>query len=62
LGGKALVEQLRVGRPELRVLYTSDCTDEERTRLGTAVDRAGFLPKPFTGSALAKRVREMLGR
>jgi CheY-like chemotaxis protein len=61
-GGKALVEQLRARRPELRVLYTSGSTDEERARLGAAVEQAGFFPKPFTGSALAKRVREMLGR
>jgi signal transduction histidine kinase/CheY-like chemotaxis protein len=62
MGGKTLVEQLRVGRPELRALYTSGYTDEERPRLGTSLDEACFLPKPFTGSALAKRVREMLGR
>jgi signal transduction histidine kinase len=61
MGGTDLAEKLRTVRPELRVLYTSGYTDDQRIRLGSTVDQARFLPKPFTGSALAEKVREILG-
>jgi two-component system cell cycle sensor histidine kinase/response regulator CckA len=62
MGGKDLAEQLRVVQPDLRVLYTSGYTESERVRLGEAGDLATFLQKPFTGSTLARRVREALAR
>jgi signal transduction histidine kinase len=61
MGGRDLAEQLRADRPEMRVLYTSGYTEDEGIRLRGAIDQARFLQKPFTGSALATRVREVLG-
>jgi PAS domain S-box-containing protein len=62
MGGKDLAEQLRATQPDLRVLYTSGYTEDERIRLGEASDQAKFLQKPFTGTTLARRVRDALGR
>jgi PAS domain S-box-containing protein len=59
MGGTELVERLRAGRADLRVLFMSGYT-------GTAgVDRfldadAGFLQKPFTLDVLTHKVREVL--
>ena len=57
LGGRDLVEQLRGIRPGVPVLYISGYTNREIDRRGMLDVEAAFLPKPFTGSALARAVR-----
>jgi two-component system cell cycle sensor histidine kinase/response regulator CckA len=52
----ATLEQLT---PGLRVLYVSGYADDSVARLG-AEEGISFLAKPFTGEALAARVREVL--
>lgn len=58
--GPALVERLRKRWPELQALLVSGYSGE-LTAAG-AIDESGcaFLQKPFTGDALAGKVREML--
>ncbi len=62
MGGRELVERLRKIRPELRALYTSGYAEEGPSELQIPSSEADFIHKPFTGSNLAMRVREALGR
>jgi FixJ family two-component response regulator len=58
MNGNELAERLRSVRPETKVLFISGYTDEAmRDREGSV----NFLQKPFTPSALAQRVRALLG-
>jgi PAS domain S-box-containing protein len=61
MGGLDLAERLRANRPRLRALFTSGYTEENAAQL-REIEDARFLQKPFTGSALARRVREVLGQ
>jgi two-component system, cell cycle sensor histidine kinase and response regulator CckA len=58
--GTELASRLRAQRPDIKVLYVSGYPDDESFRQEVAADRFAFLPKPFTPSALAKKVRETL--
>jgi PAS domain S-box-containing protein len=62
MGGRELVEQLRMRQPDLRALYTSGYADDGPTELQIPHQEADFIHKPFTGSSLALRVREALSR
>ena len=59
LGGREVAEALRASNPSLPVLFISGY-DPDPVVLGTS-DHAStaFLAKPFTGSALLARVREL---
>ena len=56
LDGPRLAERLAAVRPELKVLYVSGYA-QDVLELRT---RAPFLPKPYTSSGLARKVREVL--
>jgi DNA-binding NtrC family response regulator len=58
MSGPELAERLAGLHPEMRRLYMSGYADEWR-RLGTSGQP--FLPKPFAPTALARKVREVLG-
>ncbi|MGE5645161.1 MAG: ATP-binding protein [Acidobacteriota bacterium] len=58
LNGPELADRLRALRPDTKVLFISGYTDEALRTRGAAVN---FLPKPFTPSALAARIRQLLG-
>ena len=57
MGVMALVERLRVERPEVKVLLMSGYVEMRAGRLDPAI---AFLPKPFTAHALARKVRDVL--
>jgi CheY-like chemotaxis protein len=59
VSGRALADELRHGRPELRVLFTSGYPSDV---LSNAMLRNGgsILNKPYDPCVLARRVREML--
>jgi two-component system cell cycle sensor histidine kinase/response regulator CckA len=57
--GPELAATLEKVTPGLRVLYVSGYADDSVARLGTE-EGINFLAKPFTGDALAARVREVL--
>jgi CheY-like chemotaxis protein len=60
LGGRQLVERLAAVRPGLKILFTSGYTDDAVVRHGVLEAEYAFLQKPFTPTALAQKVREML--
>jgi two-component system cell cycle sensor histidine kinase/response regulator CckA len=60
MGGRELADRLMGPRPETRVLYVSGYTDDAILRKGVSETGTAFLPKPFTASALAHKVREVL--
>ncbi len=62
LGGGELARRLREARPELRVLYTSGFTDNMVAQQGVLASGGAFLSKPYTPSALAAKIRELLTR
>ncbi len=61
ISGPQLARQLAGSRPELKVLYMSGYTDDAVIGYGVGVAETAFLRKPFTPTALAEKVREVLG-
>jgi nitrogen-specific signal transduction histidine kinase len=62
MSGRELSQALRILRPELKIIHMSGYTDDAVLRLGIQEWGATFLQKPFSLAALARKVREMLGR
>jgi signal transduction histidine kinase len=60
MGGKMMAEWLKASFPDLRILFTSGYTDEAIARGGALNAGMDFLPKPYTPSSLAHKVRAML--
>jgi two-component system cell cycle sensor histidine kinase/response regulator CckA len=60
LGGRELADRLRGLRPDVRVLFLSGYSDHAISAHGIPGEGCGFLQKPFTPLALARRVREVL--
>jgi two-component system, cell cycle sensor histidine kinase and response regulator CckA len=61
LSGQDLAASMRASFPHLRVLYISGYADEGPARRGVGDPDAYFLQKPFIATALAAKVREVLG-
>jgi CheY-like chemotaxis protein len=62
LGGPELATRLARRRPFMKVLYMSAAGDHVARPSGATDVQAGFLSKPFTPEALARKVREVLNR
>ncbi len=60
MSGKELRDRLAAARPGLRALYMSGYTDNAIVHHGVLDEGTPFLHKPFTGDALAARVRAVL--
>ena len=58
--GRALADELRKTRPDLKILYTTGYTRNAIVHGGMVDPDVSFLPKPFTIEALARKVREVL--
>jgi YesN/AraC family two-component response regulator len=60
MSGSDLYEKARRLRPDLRVLYMSGYTEGAIVHQGNLKPGTAFLQKPFSGTALARKVREVL--
>jgi CheY-like chemotaxis protein len=60
MGGRKLSEELRAGRPGLKVVYMSGHADDVVVQSGVLHHGLAFLRKPFTPLGLARKVRETL--
>jgi PAS domain S-box-containing protein len=61
ISGRQLAAALLSSRPEARVLFCSGYTDDAISHHGILEPGVHFLQKPFTGDALLRKVREVLG-
>ena len=62
MGGPELAEQLRLLRPDTRVLYVSGYTDEAIIHQGVLDPSFAFLNKPVAIGELLRKVREVLDK
>jgi PAS domain S-box-containing protein len=62
MNGRELAQALEKLHPELKTLYISGYMDDDAVRRVVGEQGANFLQKPFSLSALANKVREVLGR
>ncbi len=62
MGGKQLADQLKIYRPDLKVLYTSGYTDYAIVHRGALDSSTHFLQKPFSLKTLSQKVREALDK
>jgi signal transduction histidine kinase/CheY-like chemotaxis protein len=60
MSGRQLSEHLRQERPGLKVLFMSGYASEPPFPEGGVQDGMDFLPKPFTATCLAAKVRQVL--
>lgn len=58
--GRQLAEQMRGNNPDLKVLYVSGYTGDEAVQTGDFPPGSKFLQKPFTLSALVRKVHEAI--
>jgi CheY-like chemotaxis protein len=58
--GARLAEVLRPLRPEMGVLFMSGYAEDTIVRAGVLTPDVAYLQKPFTTTALARKVREVL--
>ncbi len=60
MGGKELADRVRASFPHTRILFTSSYTEHAIVHQGVLDKGVALLQKPFTPSALARKVREVL--
>ncbi|HEY0321200.1 MAG TPA: response regulator [Pyrinomonadaceae bacterium] len=62
MSGRELANRLSQLRPEMKVLYMSGYTDNAIVHQGVLDEETHFIQKPFAPDALARKVREVLGK
>jgi two-component system, cell cycle sensor histidine kinase and response regulator CckA len=62
MNGSELATQLVLDHPEMKVLFTSGYTEDVISHHGVLAEGVSFIGKPYTPSALARKVREVLDK
>ena len=62
MNGGELAKRLILHRPGMKVLFTSGYTEDVIVHHGVLDDEVSFLGKPYSPSALAKKIREVLDK
>jgi two-component system cell cycle sensor histidine kinase/response regulator CckA len=62
MGGNVMAEWLQAMNPALKILFSSGYTDDAISHHGVLQPGIEFIPKPYTPSALARRVRALLDK
>jgi len=60
MSGRELCDTLTAGRPTMRTLYMSGYTDEALGHHGVLGEQFALIDKPFTATALARKLREIV--
>ena len=60
MGGRELVEKLKVMLPNLQILFTSGYTNDAVVGRGGIETGTNFIHKPFTPEFLANKIRTIL--
>jgi signal transduction histidine kinase len=60
MGGKIMAAWLKAKYPDLKILFTSGYSEDAIKHLGVFEPGSEFLPKPYSPSTLAHKVRAML--
>jgi two-component system cell cycle sensor histidine kinase/response regulator CckA len=58
--GRKLADQLGPKRPQMKVLFMSGYTDHAVVNSGLLSSDSAFIQKPFTPTALTRKVRDLL--
>jgi two-component system cell cycle sensor histidine kinase/response regulator CckA len=62
MSGRELAERLKQIRPDIHVLFMSGHTDDVTVHHVAVHKRMAFIQKPFSATALARKIREVLGK
>jgi DNA-binding response OmpR family regulator len=62
MSGREMAEQLKTLQPQMKVIFMSGYTSDIMVRHGVETAEIEFLPKPFSPSKLAAKVREVLDK
>jgi len=60
--GRAIADQLQSQRPEIAIVFMSGCTQGAIVHHGVLDEGIDFLEKPFTQTALVRKIRQVLDR
>jgi len=62
MSGRELAEKMRSKQPDLKILFISGYTDDVIAQHGVLDDDVEFIQKPYSPTALAKKVKEVLNK
>ena len=60
MGGRELVNRIRVTHPAVRILFMSGYTDDAVMQRGIHESGTAFLQKPFSADTLTRKIRSVL--